>query len=266
MRKSKSSGVHIQSIINEGPTVSDPLVIANKFNEFFASIATLISDDIPPTDRPPDMHPATNATFNTADNPVTFTELSNIVANLKCKRSEDLNGLSMFLVKQIFTNISIPLSHIFNLSLSKGYVPSQLKVAKIVPIFKSGDSQSMDNYHPISLLSAFSKILERVMCARLVTYLESNNIISPNQYGFRKKHSTLHPVIHLLNKVTQASNEKKVSLAIFCDLRKAFDTCDHEILLNKMFSMGIRGAELISCICCTVHNLLISLMCAVLPE
>jgi len=150
----------------------------------------------------------------------------------------------MFLVKQIFTNISIPLSHIFNLSLSKGYVPSQLKVAKIVPIFKSGDSQSMDNYRPISLLSVFSKILERVMCARLVTYLESNNIISPNQYGFRKKHSTLHPVIHLLNKVTQASNEKKVSLAIFCDLRKAFDTCDHEILLNKMFSMGIRGAEL----------------------
>ena len=108
MRKSKSSGVHIQSIINEGRTVSDPLVIANKFNEFFASIATLISDDIAPTDRPPDMHPATNATFNTADNPVTFTELSNIVANLKCKRSEDLNGLSMFLVKQIFTNISIP--------------------------------------------------------------------------------------------------------------------------------------------------------------
>jgi hypothetical protein len=83
----------------------------------------------------------------------------------------------------------------------------------------------MDNYRPISLLCVFSKILEKIMCSRLVEYLESNNLISANQYGFRKNHSTLHPIVHLLNKVTAASNEKKISLAIFCDLRKAFDTC-----------------------------------------
>jgi hypothetical protein len=82
------------------------------------------------------------------------------------------------------------------------------------------------------------------MCNRLVDYLEENNLISPNQYGFRKKHSTLHPLVHLLNKITTATNEKKVSLAIFCDLRKAFDTCDHSILLQKMHNLGIRGVEL----------------------
>ncbi len=82
------------------------------------------------------------------------------------------------------------------------------------------------------------------MCNRLVEYLESNNLIISNQYGFRKNHSTLHPIIHLLNRVTCASNEKKISLAIFCDLRKAFDTCDHNLLLQKLRKLGIRGPEL----------------------
>ena len=139
----------------------------------------------------------------------------------------------------------MPLSHAFNLSIIKGHVPLQLKVDKIIPIFKNGDPLCLDNYRPISLLSAFSKVLEKIICNRLVVFLESNNLINKNQFGFRKKHSTVHPIIHLLNKVTEASNNKKVSLAIFCDLhKKAFDTVDKEILLKKMQKMGIKNLEL----------------------
>ena len=88
-------------------------------------------------------------------------------------------------------------------------------------------------------------MLEKIICNRLVVFLESNNLINKNQFGFRKKHSTVHPIIHLLNKVTEASNNKKVSLAIFCDLhKKAFDTVDKEILLKKMQKMGIKNLEL----------------------
>jgi hypothetical protein len=102
----------------------------------------------------------------------------------------------------------------------------------------------MDNYRPISLLSNFSKILEKVMCNRLTTFLENNKLLSKHQFGFRKKHSTVHPILHLLNEVSEASSRKKFTLAIFCDLRKAFDTCDHNILIKKLNKLGVRGPEL----------------------
>ena len=235
----------ISSIFVNGMKLTDEKDIANGFNNFFTSIAESISDDIHPTVRPPEFVPQNNTPiFNCANVPITEVEISNVVNDLKGKKSEDMNGISTFFLKNILSKILVPLSHVFNLSIVKGQVPSQLKVAKIIPIFKSGDPLSLDNYRPISLLSAFSKILEKIICNRLVVFLESNNLINKNQFGFRKKHSTVHPIIHLLNKVTEASNNKKVSLAIFCDLRKAFDTVDKEILLKKLQKCGIRNLEL----------------------
>jgi hypothetical protein len=123
-------------------------------------------------------------------------------------------------------------------------VPVQLKIAKVVPIHKSGDKSKMDNYRPISLLSNFSKILEKIVATRLMDHLEINELLSESQFGFRKKHSTLHPLVHFMNFVTNAFNKKEHALAIFCDLRKAFDTVDHSILLKKLHKLGIRGLEL----------------------
>jgi hypothetical protein len=125
-----------------------------------------------------------------------------------------------------------------------GVVPSQLKIAKIIPIFKSGDRTLMDNYRPISLLNNFSKILEKVVYLRLSEYAESNNIITSSQFGFRKNHSTIHPLIHFVNDVSSALNKKHHAISIFCDLRKAFDTVDHHILLKKLKKIGVRGVEL----------------------
>jgi hypothetical protein len=150
----------------------------------------------------------------------------------------------MYFLKNVTLQLLKPLTHVINLSFRNGYVPSQMKIAKVVPIFKNGDPLLLDNYRPISLLSNFSKIIEKVMCNRLTMYLESNNLISKHQFGFRKKHSTVHPILHLLNAVSEASSRKKYTLAIFCDLRKAFDTCDHGILIKKLRKMGVRGPEL----------------------
>ena len=102
----------------------------------------------------------------------------------------------------------------------------------------------MDNYRPISLLSSFSKILEKLVALRLMSYLSENNILSKWQFGFRSGHSTSHPLVHFLNKITDALNKKKHSIAIFCDLKKAFDTCDHHILLSKLKKYGVEGMEL----------------------
>ena len=156
----------------------------------------------------------------------------------------DLFRISVWLTQKIITNISAPLKHIFATSFSLGIVPSQFKIAKVVPVFKSGNKESMNNYRPISLLSCFSKIIEKIVGSRLTAFLDTNNLISKAQYGFRKKHSTIHPLIHFIDHVSTALDKKEHTLAIFCDLRKAFDTVNHQILISKLHKLGIRGLEL----------------------
>ncbi len=150
----------------------------------------------------------------------------------------------MFFLKQCSNVIINQLKHIINLSFQTGTFPSQCKVAKIVPIYKSGDPRIADNYRPIALLCNFSKIIEKVMCKRLTNYLETNNLISNCQFGFRSNHSTLHPLMHLSNFITKSFNEKKTAVGIFCDLRKAFDTVNHEILFKKLSNIGVKDTEL----------------------
>ena len=102
----------------------------------------------------------------------------------------------------------------------------------------------MDNYRPISLLSNFSKIYEKIMSNRLTSYIEENELFTNCQYGFRKDHSTVHPLVHFMNTVSTALNKKHHVIAIFCDLRKAFDTVDHKILIKKLKQIGLGGVEL----------------------
>jgi hypothetical protein len=123
----------------------------------------------------------------------------------------------MYLLKKVIVHIADPILHIFNKSLLHGTVPSKLKIAKVVPVFKCGDAQDMNNYRPISLLCSFSKILEKIVFIRLMDYLDTNNILSCNQYGFRPKHSTYHPMLNLTNKAFSALNIKKHMIIIFCD-------------------------------------------------
>jgi Reverse transcriptase (RNA-dependent DNA polymerase) len=103
----------------------------------------------------------------------------------------------------------------------------------------------MDNFRPIAMLDVFSKIMEKIICNRLNVHLESNNILSNFQFGFRAGHSTVHPMLHFMNKITEALEKKEHVIAIFCDLCKAFDCCNHDILLSKLFKMGIKGRELL---------------------
>ena len=104
-----------------------------------------------------------------------------------------------------------------SVSFVKGIVPLQMKIAKIIPIFKSGPKNSLNNYRPISLLPAFSKLLEKIVAQQLVKFLDKYNILYEHQYGFRKKHSTIYPILHLLNYIADSSDKpsKDITLGLF---------------------------------------------------
>ena len=245
MNKKTDKSSTINNIFVNNHTISDPQLIANHFNEFFTSIPSTIVEKINPSNNPPDLNQNIDIPlFSFLHDPVTETEIAEATKLLQPKKTQDINGISTFVLQKIITAISVPLCHIFRSSFAVGIVPSQLKIAKIVPVFKAGSKDLMDNYRPISLLSGFSKIIEKIVCNRLTSFLDFNNLISNSQYGFRKNHSTLHPLVHFLNYVSKALDKKEHCIAIFCDLRKAFDTCNHQILLKKLFNLGVRGLEL----------------------
>jgi hypothetical protein len=111
----------------------------------------------------------------------------------------DLDGISTNLIKTIATEISVPLAHVFNLSLTTGVFPSRLKTSRIVPIFKSGDPEICYNYQPISLLSSLSKILEKMVSIQLVNHLDRNNLLYENQFGFQRGKSTEPNLLKVVN-------------------------------------------------------------------
>jgi len=134
--------------------------------------------------------------------------------------------------KKTISEISIPVTHIINRSLDSGIFPDQLTIAKIIPICKASDCNQLQNYRPISLLPAFSKLFEtKNMYNKVMSFLNSNNMLYKHQYGFRLKHSTIHPIIHLINHSAKVnnSNPQKYTMSIVCDLSKAFDVINHDI-------------------------------------
>ena len=116
-----------------------------------------------------------------------------------------------------------------------------MKIARIIPLFKSDDKRNVSNYRPISLLPQFSKILEKIFNNRLMNFLNSNNLLYLRQYGFRKNMSTSMAIMELVENITNAMDNGKFTIGVFIDLKKAFDTVDHSILVSKLDHYGIRG-------------------------
>ena len=136
------------------------------------------------------------------------------------------------------------LEHLINLSLTQGIFPNELKIARVVPIFKSDDPCLLTNYRPISILSVVSKIFEKVMHTRLMKYLNDNDVLHKYQFGFREGYNTNLALITLVDKISSTINDNELVLGLFLDFKKAFDTIDHKILIEKLRCYGIRGLAL----------------------
>ena len=135
-------------------------------------------------------------------------------------------------------------THLVNLSIKSGMVPSEWKQAKVVPLFKSGNKDDLDNYRPISILPILSKILEKAVFHQLHSYRSKNSLLSPYQSGFRASHSTQFAITFLIDKIRGRMDKGLLTGAMFIDLKKAFDTVPHDGLLNKLFRYGIQDQPL----------------------
>ena len=217
--------------------------IAECFNEHFSTITDKLRDTIPPTSVNPESYLSKKeCNFNLPA--VTPEMVIDEFKRLKIKHSTDNIGISTAFLASFINEISVILAHIFNISFRSGVLPKQFKIAKVVPISKGGDETNPNNYRPISLLSVFSKIHERIAASELKFFLLDNEIINLNQFGFQQNNSTFHPMMHLLDTVGDAINENEYTLAIFCDLSRAFDMVPIDLLLKKLESNGIRGTSL----------------------
>ena len=158
---------------------------------------------------------------------------------MKINKAPGFDQVDVSVINQIYNQIKKPLIRIFGDSIKLAVVPEKLILGKVTLILKSGKSEHLTNCRPISVLTCFSKILERIMYNKLHEYLTKKNLLFDKQFEFRKFHSTEHALMELVNRICNSFNKNKYTIAVFVDLSKSFDTINHNILFKKLKLYGI---------------------------
>ena len=209
---------------HNGKIISDYLEIADGFNNFFANIGPTLASDIG----------ATNINFQTFlpesnSNSFRFSRVSEMDILYTCKQmkpklSSGSDFISTKLLNEIAPLIITPLHYLINISLETGFVPTEMKLAKIVPVFKEGNCHEFTNYRPISLLNSFSKLLKKIVSKQLIRFLHIHQLLYKHQYGLCAGNSTSHSVLHLTDEIYKALNNRPSgkTLTVFIDLKKSF--------------------------------------------
>jgi exonuclease III/uncharacterized protein YutD len=243
--ETKKEGNKCEPILsNKRRTLNEYKKLANDFNTYFLNI-----NDRRPRNNIATTDPALNYLQNNFVKPfpsiqlapVTTTEMKDIIKSLKWKNSHGYDEIPIKILKISLSFITSPLTYICNKSLVSGLFPTRLKYSQINPVFKKGNKSEMSNYRPISLLTSFSKIFEKIIYNRLQNHIAVNNILAKEQHGFRNKFSTQTASFELINNILDALNNNMKVGGIFCDLTKAFDYVNHDILLTKLKFYGITG-------------------------
>ena len=230
----------IGKIVHENVIYDNNSSISGIINEYFINIGSKIAESSISnlSDHKIFLHGNFPKSFFIS--PVSAIEISRTIKSLKNK-SCGIHSLPIKILKSIHDIISPTLSIIVNSSFSNGIFPDILKQAKVTPIKKPGNSTNISNYRPISILPSISKIFEKIIHKQLYSYLEENNILFINQFGFRNKKSTTQAILNFTQFLYDSLDKGNNVISLFLDFKKAFDCVNHHILLSKLEFYGIRG-------------------------
>ena len=231
----------INSIVNDNEIITDKNDIASIFNTHFTSIGKKISDSIESNNlADPLSYLRTSPTNSFFFSKISSLDIQNIIVKFKNK-SCPINTYPIKIIKALAPILSNILAILINKSFITGKFPDYLKIARVIPVFKAGDKKDISNYRPISILSIFSKIYEKIAHKQILSFINKFKLLHNNQYRFRPKRSITQAILDNLQFIYNSLDAGDTALSIFLDSSKAFDSINHQILLSKLNRYGFRG-------------------------
>lgn len=242
IKHQRSSTVGVPTLKSNGRLITDPKQKAEELNSQFYSAfsdgTAYSAEEFRSKCTLPDER---DNYQDMAEINITTPGVLKLLANLNPTKAAGPDGISPRVLKELATEIAPILTTIYTSSLQSGQVPADWREALVTPVFKKGEHYNASNYRPISLTSIPCKIMEHILVSNIMSHLETNNILSPQQHGFRKHHSCETQLLEFTEETTAAMEKGISSDVIIMDFAKAFDRVNHSLLCHKLDHYGIRN-------------------------
>ena len=232
----------IPKLINDGLVTDKLTEISEQFNNYFVKIGMTIASNVNKSDDSDFKTYLKHSISSTiVVDPPQRVEIFNVINSSNHHKGSGYDNIYAYFLRLGNEVLAPILTAYFTWAFEKGIFPCTFKTAKVVPIFKTGNKNSVNNYRPISFLPSLSRVLEKLIKIRFVKFFDKYDILYDYQYGFREGHSVLHALLDVTSFGYDSIQNKENIAMLLMDLRKAFDTVSHNILLQKLYHYRIRG-------------------------